>query len=280
MGNKTFGFIHKSAEKFGELSLGLETARRILVSSLQISIRNEAEWQAGKPARIQKIKELMYMQIQMHMLGWVEKVDEAINDADDPADDESVVYWFIALAGNLCWAATSLKPVQAAYKTAVAMSFIGAAVGSGTVQKIGMAISQPEHRKSFLKGEVAKLQGIYLTEFQNARDKWAERIDSLRINPSVYPEYIDNFTWNNMFPIAADSGTDKYYKIYVEAKANAKKILEVFDEEWEKYKPTQEIYVIDRRRIFTPGYGKPFNPDPALQYIRNQMENIIRSNIN
>lgn len=64
---------------------------------------------------------------------WYSASNGALAAAAEPSVPESLPYWWIALAGNLAWAATSLFP--GAQAAVVAVSFAGAAVGSGAVQR-------------------------------------------------------------------------------------------------------------------------------------------------
>ena len=142
--------------------------------------KDEEAWKAGKPVRIDKMKSFMFLQIQIHMLGWVEKVDEAVNSASEPPD-HSFAYWVVALAGNLVWAATSLNGLTQTAK--VVMSFAGAAVGSGVIEKSVEAVKKigldsPEDRKDYVKGEIANLQSTMEQDYKQRRFQWAEELDN------------------------------------------------------------------------------------------------------
>jgi hypothetical protein len=61
---------------------------------------------------------------------WLTAGTNALASVPEAEDEESKANWYLALAGNLLWAATSLVASEA--KAAVRlMSFVGAAVGSG-----------------------------------------------------------------------------------------------------------------------------------------------------
>ncbi|WP_145982433.1 DUF4157 domain-containing protein [Rhodococcus sp. MTM3W5.2] len=64
---------------------------------------------------------------------WYSATNGALAASTEPNIADALPYWWIALAGNLAWAATSLFPSSKA--AVVAVSFIGAAVGSGSVEK-------------------------------------------------------------------------------------------------------------------------------------------------
>jgi hypothetical protein len=65
---------------------------------------------------------------------WVDAAHQAINDYREPVEEESVVYWFVALGGNLLWASTAFYP-EAKLATQMASVF-GSIIGSGTVAQV------------------------------------------------------------------------------------------------------------------------------------------------
>lgn len=66
---------------------------------------------------------------------WFSASTAATNSVPEPNIPGSQGYWFIALAGNLLWAATSLLDPELTIPIRI-MSFVGAAVGSGTLQQL------------------------------------------------------------------------------------------------------------------------------------------------
>src|SRR5215471_13445843 len=76
-------------------------------AGLQVANRDVA-----KGRRIATLEYHVSLLIKQYLADWNEKVDLAITNGQLPKDDDSTVYWFIALAGNLLWAATCFIPVE------------------------------------------------------------------------------------------------------------------------------------------------------------------------
>ena len=83
---------------------------------------NAGWWDANRPRRLAGLEKYVNHQVQINLTGWKEEVDQAINRAAAPAEPESRIYWYIALAGNLLWAATCLLDPPAAIGEAAAVA--------------------------------------------------------------------------------------------------------------------------------------------------------------
>ncbi|MGI8639255.1 MAG: hypothetical protein ACR2MG_04805 [Pyrinomonadaceae bacterium] len=236
--------------------------------------RDQAAWIAGKSERIEKVKHAINFQIQIHLGAWVEKVDEAVNSASESEEKNSIAYWFIALAGNLVWAATSLKSVADSAK--IILSFVGAAVGSGSVEKFrDHMVDTPENRKDFIKGEIAKLQVELDENYQSKRSEWADELDSdpkTRVAGDKFDDYLKEFVWNKMFQIKF--GKNHQFEVFTKAKTNIETLLNKLKKEWESWKDTQKPLdtISDglgpRYVIKNPNAGKPFDPDLRGEYMQ------------
>jgi hypothetical protein len=93
---------------------------------------------------------------------WAAAARDAIDSASDPVEEESAIYWFLGLAGNMLWAATVFFPPAAAVGAITlevkAASLLGAAIGSGSIQKLySMPVNKPSG-KQFLKAQIAENQ--------------------------------------------------------------------------------------------------------------------------
>src|SRR5215211_556575 len=75
------------------------------------------------------------LQIQSYLNGWQTQALGALMAAQQPPEDGSKVFWYIALGGNLLWAGTCL--VNPAGGAVVGMSFFGAAIGSEGSSRFG-----------------------------------------------------------------------------------------------------------------------------------------------
>jgi hypothetical protein len=93
------------------------------------------------------------------LLQWSIAAEGAVEEASDPDDADSIVYWLISLAGNLLWAATVFFPpagIAAAASTATkAASLLGATLGSDTARKALQNPSNTADAKSFLRDAIA-----------------------------------------------------------------------------------------------------------------------------
>jgi hypothetical protein len=67
----------------------------------------KSKWEAGRPARLAGLEKYVNHGIQIYLSSWKEDVDQAINDAKMPTYQESRIFWYIALAGNMLRAASS-----------------------------------------------------------------------------------------------------------------------------------------------------------------------------
>jgi hypothetical protein len=84
------------------------------------------DWAANKQRRLAELERYVNHQIQINLGSWKEEVDQAINHAQYPIQPESRIFWYIALAGNLLWVATSLiSPPVAAAASQYMRRFVG-----------------------------------------------------------------------------------------------------------------------------------------------------------
>jgi hypothetical protein len=241
----------------------------------------EADWQDNKPGRIESIAHAMYPQIQLHMTNWVEKVDAALTDAKEPPAKNATFYFVVALAGNLLWAATSLPSLQGMKTLVVVMSGVGATVGSGTVEKIRDHFSSEEGRKGFLRERISEFQGEVQEKYLGLRYKWADEFDNLRIEGRTVDEALDVFLWKKMFTIeyAPDKNKTRYFKVYINAKANIEKLLGRFRDEWDEWVEGNKLINLGdgmgpNIHIKKPSYKERFEPnlEPVWRDFQNEID--------
>ncbi len=70
--------------------------------------------------------------IDQHLLTWYTSARMGVEKADVSAADESLMWFSVAAAGNMLWAATAFVAPEAVIAIRV-MSLVGAAIGSGTI---------------------------------------------------------------------------------------------------------------------------------------------------
>jgi hypothetical protein len=115
---------------------------------------------------------------------WDIAAEGAVADAHDPADDDSIVYWLISLAGNLLWAATVFFPPAGALAGAAAAakggasaatkvaSVLGATAGSDTVRKMVQDPPATDEAKKFLRDMIARKADELRRTFLDSADDW------------------------------------------------------------------------------------------------------------
>jgi hypothetical protein len=63
-------------------------------------------WDANRPQRVAELRRYANHQMQLNLGSWRNEIGDAIGTAALPIRPESRIFWYIALAGNLLWAAT------------------------------------------------------------------------------------------------------------------------------------------------------------------------------
>ncbi|MCS3896421.1 hypothetical protein M2171_005554 [Bradyrhizobium japonicum USDA 38] len=71
-------------------------------------------WTAERSKRLSHLGDFIHLTIGPNLTSWKLEIDGAIEQAKYPTKPESRIFWYIALAGNLLWAATSLLSPSAA----------------------------------------------------------------------------------------------------------------------------------------------------------------------
>jgi hypothetical protein len=112
----------------------------------------------------------------------------------EPEDTEASKYWWIALSGNMAWAATSLLAPELR-SVVILVSFAGAAVGSGVAQKVAY-YSPPFGRP------------ILITQLAKARDRMEKKLEPLVgevsmmcVRQGIYNKESQNDElWRQLFP--------------------------------------------------------------------------------
>jgi hypothetical protein len=184
-----------------------------------------------------QLLEYIDLQTQSFLNGWQIQADSALTVAQQPPNDDSKVFWFIALGGNLLWAGTCLVNPAAATSITI-MSFAGAAIGSGSVEQVWKnPPEEPADAKALAAGWIAEKRDQLEKTFKKARRQWATDLAGLDGFGLTTEEMLDTFQkyiWTNMFPrIAFDD--HKYSAIHTACVKNAETMLADFRTQWQKY---------------------------------------------
>jgi hypothetical protein len=153
---------------------------------------------------------------------WFSAMSAGINSVPEPDDPRQKRYWWIALAGNLGWAASSL--IAPEYAIAIrALSFAGAAVGSGAVQQLAPTEAAPSGRQ------------MLITQLARVRDRMVGgHLPSILIDVvgECVEQYIgdqtrqDTILWNRLFPGIPQANSSE--AIVTQAISRTQEILPVF----------------------------------------------------
>jgi len=236
---------------------------------------------ALQQTHVAELRKFVHQQIEINLNSWKIEMEGAINTAVGPSRPESNFYWYVALAGNLLWAATALlaPPAAIAAQTVRArllvagedaaseavknaarlagenaarfrshvitdMSFTGAAIGSGSVEKIARAgaierLGAEDGKKvvrDYIGRQRANLEDLYK---RYLRDTWANQLNGLGIweaagNAPEPLDVYDPFIWAQMFPgVAYDE--ERFNTLRNNARAKIESALADYNRQWHNY---------------------------------------------
>ena len=184
-----------------------------------------------------QLVEYIDLQTQSFLNGWQIQAVSALMAAQQPPEDSSKVFWFIALGGNLLWAGTCLVNPAAAGGITI-MSFAGAAIGSGSVEQIWKSPpEEPADAKALASGWISQKRDQLEATFKAKRREWATDLAGLDGFGGTTEQILDMFQtyiWKNMFPrIAYDN--HKYSAVHTSCVKNIETMLADFRTQWQKY---------------------------------------------
>ena len=197
-----------------------------------------------KRKRMKALQERLDLQVQIYLTQWKNEVDSAIDQAAYPADEESRFGFYVALAGNLLWAASSfINPaVGLGSRIIQVMSFTGATAGSGTFTVLfpNRPISSLSEKDG--KDLIRQVAGIEATElqdiFREAIPHWASELDE------PLAEFVgsdaqrllmfEKRVWERVFPVVAFDD-DKLNVIRNKCKDKTAKLLVEYKAQWRDF---------------------------------------------
>jgi hypothetical protein len=215
------------------------------------------EWAANRPARLRDLEKYINLQIQINLVSWNTEMKDAINLANYPTRPDSHIFWWIALAGNMLWAATCfISPPAAATAAAIRsqtsviqlMSVAGAAVGSGAVDRITRKLGKqdlskikihPEDGKDIVRNVVGIKRATLEDIYKAMRANWASVLDGIAMWESASRaqeplELYDKYIWTQMFPrIAYDE--QRFNTIRDKARAKVEGVLASYEHQWTRW---------------------------------------------
>jgi len=243
---------------------------------------------AARQQRVEQLIQPIDMQIQSFLHGWEIQAVAALSVASMPPEEDSQIFWFIALGGNMLWAATCMiNPVAgvglkigakmsaetAALLTKV-MSFSGAFAGSGGIQfgyeKIEKIWKDPpgsvEDAKSLAASYVVEKRDLLELIFKTKRREWANALADVGNWGETTEQIIDmhqQYIWDQMFPrIPYDGGDHKYTRILNLCVENMKAMLADYKVNWKSYQQMASWYgAAERKRR-----GIYFKYNPKLRF--------------
>jgi hypothetical protein len=216
--------------------------RAFFKSWLEAAKANEIQRQQRIDGMVKHVDE----QIQIYLNGWEIQAQAALSVAQQPPDDDSKVFWFIALGGNLLWAAASLNPEAVGVN--IIISFAGAAIGSGSIEQLYKnPPEEPGDAKQLAVTWITAKRDKFESEFMKSERKWAEELVGLEDWEAagtqtdklidVYHAYI----WRNMFPRIPYTD-QKFSTILSGCTKNINAMLADFKVQWQQYRQMAAWY--------------------------------------
>jgi hypothetical protein len=196
--------------------------------------------QQGPDNRQQRVADQLIQhidtQIQTFLNGWQTQALGALMAAQQPPEDGSKVFWYIALGGNLLWAGTCL--INPASAGITIMSFSGAAIGSGSIEQLWKnPPEEPADAKALASGWVSQKRDALEATFKKARREWATDLaglDGFGGTAEQTLDMINAYIWTHMFPRIAHDDR-KYSTIHTLCLKNIEAMLADFRTQWQKY---------------------------------------------
>lgn len=173
------------------------------------------------------------------LIEWFAETSAAVNSIQGPPDPDASMYWWIALAGNITWAATSLLAPELNAAITL-MSFGGAAVGSGALQAL-YGVSKPDGKSALIQRLAEARDKMEMTAGPVIEDALAEAAAKNITNPTAQ----DKLLWKRMFPgISFESRSGTIFKA---ALAEAMSALDDFAKQYADWQNTIRNLVDDER---------------------------------
>jgi hypothetical protein len=203
-------------------------------------LRHLQAFRERRTEKLPAVEEYINHHIPILLNAWQQQVDNAITDESYPMEPESKVFWWIALGGNLLWAATCfLNPAAAGEMVLIKlMSVIGAAIGTGVAEKASPPPDTPDAAKVGLRQQIAKARGKLEAEFQKKRREWASsfvRLQDWAKNDDTLLDEFNVYLWQQMFPtIPYDD--DRFDQIRIMAVEAVKSAVADYNRQWKEFK--------------------------------------------
>ena len=174
------------------------------IKSRKSAEKNKYSSQTSK--RIMLSKENIANIVTHHLSTYREQVREGIDQWKTPKDDSSVLWFLVALGGNLVWAASSFVNPVAATVIRV-MSMVGSILGAGTLEKVMEDKAEPDDIKDDLKDGVSRFIDKMVRELNPQVDslyalfkllhQLSPKSGWLDANKKIYRRR--EIVWNNLF---------------------------------------------------------------------------------
>jgi len=192
---KRYAQIHREAEEATAKQAAIEAAY----------LKHLQAFRESRKEKLPAVEQYINQQIPILLGAWQQQVDSAITDESYAMEEESKLYWWIALGGNLVWAGTCfLNPAAAGEVVLIKiLSFAGAAYGSGALEKASPPPDNPPTAKEAIRENIAVARGTLEEEFQKQSREWASGFIRLqdwgKDDPTILGEF-NAYIWEKMFP--------------------------------------------------------------------------------
>lgn len=198
-----------------------------------ISIERGEEAAKAQHIRINTLMGPIKMNINIFIDEWAQNSINAVQQAQTPPDERSHRAWFLALFGNLMWAATCFVGPEVAGGGLLIKVFsgIGATVGSGTITELAPVPNPKNDAKNLVIKEINGKTQLLEKTFNEMAEGWAWELDSQSQAGNQVPlSDVLPFIWSRMYPNIPYLG--RRGKIYDSVKKNAEEMLQDFDSQW------------------------------------------------
>lgn len=165
----------------------------------------DPRWLAEKTTRVAALKHHVHGLVKTYLDEWKDQMDVALTDAK-PSDEKSRFYWYVALAGNLLWAATCFINLEAAVSVSAIRRALAAGAGRDALGKFAartVSVETSANAQQLIaimsvggaligSGTAEQLSGLGETTTGTFKYKIGDKVEDIQAsgNPEVDGKYI------------------------------------------------------------------------------------------
>jgi hypothetical protein len=179
---------------------------------------------------------------------WMGQVDKGIDTISVPNKEQSKIYWWLALAGNLLWAATSLMVpglINLGKGAIIIASFLGATIGSGALTPEPPSL--PPDGKTILRTRLSQVRDEMSQKIYPLAEKAAWECGRRNIT-DVQDQ--NEILWRTMF--ADVPYNNRFEHIMKTSITQASSALDDYNKQYDEY--------VEELKQYARTYGVGFRP--------------------